>query len=124
MEFCHLKTVEVMKALRDYMDAYPNGQYMSKLQKIMDEYTERPQTFLWMHVYVKGYISNWRLSKGALFIFSSQDEDSLPNKIYVEQKWLSAYKNIKTSNPDVKLTPMYTTNTIRDFIEMVYQKCV
>lgn len=124
MEFCHLKTVEVMGILRDYMDKHPNSQYIPKIQKIMDEYCEYPHTFLWMHVYVKGYVSNWKLSKGAMFISSSQDEASLPNKIYVEQKWLSAYKNIRLSNPDLKMTPIWTVNTVRDFIDMVYQECV
>lgn len=124
MEFCHLKTAEVMNVLRNYMIEHPNCQHSEKLQKIMEEYVEHPASFSWMHVFVKGYISTWRLGKGALFVLSSQDEDSCPNKVYVEEKWLTAYKHIRLENLDLKLIPLISVNTVRDFIDMVYQECV
>lgn len=125
MEYYKKDIVDVMRHLREYMFRHPNGQHIDKLQVIMNEYMERPNSFSWMHVYVKGTAIDdnlWRLGKDAIFVEDSIRDEDMPEKIYIETKQLKAYREIKINNPYLPMLPMWPTNTVRDFIDYVYQE--
>ena len=130
MQFYRVELIDVMSRLRAYLCDHPRNQNANKLQTIMDTYTDHPEYFKRMHIYIKGGISKtitqqaWRLGNGAIFIFSDHDDDVLPEEVFFKGAWLDAYKSMMIENPYLRLTPLWVTKTIRDFVDMVYQECL
>ena len=129
MEYYKLSLVEVMGKLRDYMWNNPNSKHIDKLRYIMDCYIDHPGWFKHMQVYVNGIKAKnepviWHLNgkTRAVFIFTHQPEKTLPDVFKISNKEYEDYRNICGSNLDIRFLPVWKTDTLTGFIDMVYQE--
>lgn len=111
---------DVMKKIRDYLDAHPNGKTAEKANKIIQDYMDYPKNFADMAVFVKGRppLNEWTVGSDAIFMIADY---LFTDTIELTEKDWDALNAIKAKNLLAPFKFGARTKTQKQFIDHIYE---